>query len=301
MRPSVEVTLRRERWGTPDGDFLDLDFGPDPDEGAPLVLLLHGLEGFSTRPYMLHAMDVLAKRGIASVGLNFRGCSGEPNRFPRTYHSGETEDSRLVLETLKDRWPKRLLGALGFSLGGNVLLKLLGEGQDGGSGLVRAAAAISVPYDLSAGVAHLEASPAGRFYARYFLTSLRKKVQDKEGMLAPLLDLERVYASRSLTEFDEVATAPLHGFSGAQDYYRRSSSNQFLGGIQVPTLLIHARNDPFLPGRAIPREAMERNPALVPLILPSGGHVGFLTGVLPGRPHFWAEDRLVEFFSEKLA
>lgn len=301
MRPTAEVPLRRERLETPDGDFLDLDFGPDPHEGSPLVLLLHGLEGFSTRPYMLHAMDALGKRGIASAGLNFRGCSGEPNRFPRTYHSGETGDARFVLETLRDRWPTRRLGALGFSLGGNVLLKLLGEGEEGGAELLRAAAAISVPYDLSAGVAHLEASPAGRFYARYFLTSLMEKVQAKEALLAPLLDLDRVYASRSLTEFDEVATAPLHGFAGAQDYYRRSSSNQFLGGIRIPTLLIHARNDPFLPGRAIPREAMDRNPALVPLVHRSGGHVGFLSGFLPGRPHFWAEERMAGFFSEKLA
>ena len=301
MRPVYEVPLRRERWDTPDGDFLDLDFGPDPDENAPLILLLHGLEGFSERPYMLHAMGVLAERGVASVGLNFRGCSGEPNRLPRLYHTGETGDPSFVLETLRSRWPGRPLGALGFSLGGNVLLKLLGERKDGGTGLLDASAAVSVPYDLSSGVAHLEGSAVGRFYARYFLTSLMKKVQAKEEMLAPLLELAAVYASGNLSQFDDVATAPLHGFSGAQDYYRKSSSKQFLGGIRVPTLLIHAGNDPFLPRRAIPTSIMEGNPNLEPMISRGGGHVGFLSGAFPGRPHFWAEDRLADFFVRQLA
>ena len=296
MRPHLEVPLRRERMETPDGDFLDLDFGPDPDEGAPLILLLHGLEGFSERPYMIHAMGVLAERGLASAGLNFRGCSGEPNRLPRLYHSGETGDPSFVLETLRSRWPGRPLGALGFSLGGNVLLKLLGEREDGGTGILDASAAISVPYDLSSGVAHLEASVAGRFYARYFLTSLTKKVQAKEAMLAPILDLEAVYASENLSQFDDVATAPLHGFSGAQDYYRKSSCNQFLANVRVPSLLIHAMNDPFLPRRAIPVDVLEGNPNLEPVVFRGGGHVGFLSGFVPGRPRFWAEDRLSDFF-----
>ena len=300
MRPPVEVPLHRERFDTPDGDFLDLDFGPDPDENAPLILLLHGLEGFSQRPYMLHAMGVLAERGLASVGLNFRGCSGEPNRLARLYHSGETGDPSFVLQTLRSRWPTRPLGALGFSLGGNVLLKLLGEREDGGAGLLNASVGISVPYDLSEGVAYLEGSAVGRFYARYFLSSLTRKVRAKEEMLAPLLDLEAVYASENLSQFDDVATAPLHGFSGAQDYYRQSSSNQFLKGIRVPTLLIHARNDPFLPRRAIPLETMRENPSLEPAISRGGGHVGFLSGFVPGRPHFWAEDRLADFFVRHL-
>lgn len=300
MRPEMNVPLRRERLETPDGDFLDLDFGPDPDPSAPLVLLLHGLEGFSERPYMLHAMGVLAHHGIASVGLNFRGCSGEPNRLPRLYHSGETEDPRFVLQTLQDRWPTRPLGGLGFSLGGNVLLKLLGEQENGGADLLRASAAISVPYDLSSGVAHLESSRVGLFYARYFLTSLTKKVQAKEEMLAPLLDLEAVYASENLSQFDDVATAPLHGFAGAQEYYRKSSSDQFLSSIRVPTLLINARNDPFLPPKKLPMEIIAGNPNISAEISRGGGHVGFLSGLVPGRPGFWAEDQLADFFRRHL-
>jgi predicted alpha/beta-fold hydrolase len=300
MRPLLGVPLRRERWETPDGDFLDLDFGPDPDQEAPLILLLHGLEGFSKRPYVLYALEVLTRAGMAGVGLNFRGCSGEPNRLPRLYHSGETEDSRFVLERLRERWPERPLGALGFSLGGNVLLKLMGERQDGGADLLDAAAVLSVPYDLAAGVTHLERSPLGRFYTRYFLSSLTRKVRAKEAMLAPLLNLDAVYASRSLRAFDEAATAPLHGFADAEDYYHRSSSNRFLPGLRLPTLLIHAEDDPFLPASAIPRDAMAANPHLLPAIQHTGGHVGFLSGTVPGRARFWAEAQVADFFLHTL-
>ncbi len=300
MRPEMPLPLRRERWETPDGDFLDVDFGPELGEDAPLVLLLHGLEGFSERPYMLHAMAVLAGQGLASVGLNFRGCSGEPNRLPRLYHSGETGDPLFVLEELRARWPGRSLGALGFSLGGNVLLKLLGERDDGGAGLINASAAISVPYDLSSGVAFLEGSPAGKFYARYFLTSLKQKLRLKEAMLAPLIDMDAALSSELLSGFDDVATAPLHGFVGAQDYYEKSSSLQFLEGIRVPTFLVHAKNDPFLPRKAIPSEAMAANPQITPAISRTGGHVGFITGLLPGRAHFWAEGQIAAFLSANL-
>lgn len=296
LRPVPALSLTRERWETPDGDFLDLDFGPDSDPSQPLVLILHGLEGFSRRPYVLHAMGVLAEGGISSVALNFRGCSGEPNRLPRLYHSGDTEDPRWVLTRLRHRRPDRPLGALGFSLGGNVLLKLLGEAEDGGSNGVMAAATISVPFDLEAGVRHLEGTFPGRFYTDYFLKSLKAKIWAKEDLLAPILDLPAVLESRSLRAFDELATGPLHGFSGAAEYYARSSSHQFLPGIRVPTLLVQSQNDPFLPKRAIPWEAFSANPHLRPLVSPGGGHVGFLEGRVPGRPRFWAEERVREFF-----
>lgn len=300
LRRLPPLPLRRERIDTPDGDFLDLDFGPDAHPGGPLVLLLHGLEGFSRRPYMLHAAAALAAAGIASVGLNFRSCSGEPNRRPRMYHSGETGDTGFVLDLLRDRWPGRPLGALGYSLGGNVLLKLMGERPDGGGGALRAAVVISVPYDLDAGAALLDRGPMGRFYTRYFLESLKRKVRDKERLLAPLLDLEAVYASRSIRAFDDAATAPLHGFRNAADYYRRSSSSGFLQGIRVPTLLVHARNDPFLPPEAIPHRAVDENPSLVPAFVGRGGHVGFIAGAVPGRPFFWAEAEASRFLAAHL-
>jgi len=300
LRSVPDLPLERERWETPDEDFLDLDFGPDPNPDQPLVLILHGLEGFSRRPYVLHAMGVLAEAGVASVALNFRGCSGEPNRRPRLYHSGETEDPSFVLGRLRERWPQRPLGALGFSLGGNVLLKLLGERDDGGTGLLGAAATISVPFDLETGVRYLEGTRLGQLYTDYFLKQLKKKVQAKAELLAPILDLPSVMATETLRAFDDLATAPLHGFKGAVEYYSLSSSNQFLPNIQLPTLLIQARNDPFLPACAIPLESMEENPFITPLISSGGGHVGFLRGMIPGRPRFWAEEQVRDFLVEAL-
>jgi predicted alpha/beta-fold hydrolase len=163
-----------------------------------------------------------------------------------------------------------------------------------------AAAAVSVPYDLEAGVTFLEGSPLGAIYTKYFLDSLKRKVEGKRALLDPVLDLERVMAAETLRAFDDVATAPLHGFQGAKDYYTRSSSGQFLPGIRIPTLLIHARNDPFLPRKAIPQAVMDANPHLTPLVSTGGGHVGFVGGPLPWRPLFWAETRIQEFFRNHL-
>lgn len=300
LRRPGPFPLKRERVHTPDDDFLDLDFGPDPDPKAPLILLLHGLEGFTHRPYMVQAAQALTARGLATVGLNFRSCSGEPNLQPRLYHSGETEDALHVLRILKERWPDRALGAVGFSLGGNVLMKLMGEREDGGAGLLRAAVGISVPYDLAAGAVFLEQGALGWLYARYFLQSLKEKIRAKEKLLSPILDLRRVYASRTLREFDDHGTGPLHGFENAADYYRKSSCNQFLANIRVPTLLFHARNDPFLPPASIPHEAVADNPSLFPAFSRRGGHVGFLGGSLPGLPVFWTEDEGTRFLKEIL-
>lgn len=296
LRPAPRLSLERERWETPDQDFLDLDFGSDPDPGSPMVLILHGLEGFSRRPYVLHAMETLGRWGISAVALNFRGCSGEPNRLSRMYHSGETLDTAFVLSRLRERWPDRPLGALGFSLGGNVLLKLSGEREDGGTGLLDAAATISVPFDLQAGVEFLEGTRVGKVYTDYFLKSLKGKVERKRSLLAPILDLERVMVAETLRAFDNLATAPLHGFKDAREYYAQSSSSLFLSGIRTPTLLIHGRNDPFLPESALPLAVMEDNPALTPLISAGGGHVGFVAGALPDRPQFWAENQVARFF-----
>ena len=300
LRRPGHFPLKRVRIDTPDQDFLDLDFGPDPKPDAPLVLLLHGLEGFTHRPYMIQAAYALTAQGMATVGLNFRSCSGEPNLQPRMYHSGGTEDVVHVLKYLKGRWPRRPLGAVGFSLGGNVLLKLMGEREDGGTGLLQGAVGISVPYDLAAGAVYMQQGIMGWFYTWYFVRSLIEKVRAKEGLLKHVLDLKKVYASKNLIEFDDHATGPLHGFKDAADYYRKCSSNQFLRNIQVPTLLFHAQNDPFLPPRAIPHEAVAENPALFPAFSRRGGHVGFLGGSMPGLPTFWTEDEGTRFLKEML-
>ena len=191
-------------------------------------------------------------------------------------------------------------GAIGYSLGGNVLLKLLGEEGEGARRWVEAAAAISVPYDLAAGADHLARSAMGRFYRRRFVRSLQRKLEAKRALLAGAVDLDRALRARTFREFDDAATAPLHGFADAAEYYRLSSSARYLEAIRIPTLLVHAEDDPFLPLHALPREAMARNPYLVPVITPGGGHVGFIGGP-PWAPRFWAEAEAARFLAARLA
>ena len=298
LRPKGRVPLKRERWHTPDGDFVDLDFVDI--EGLRedcLVLLLHGLEGSARSGYAYQIYEQLSRRGFQTVGLNFRSCSGELNRGLRLYHSGETEDPRWVLGRLKERFPNKRLAAVGISLGGNVLLKYLGEsGEQSGLDL---AAAWSVPFDLSAGADFMEKGFA-QVYVTRLLRSLKAKVRIRTVELEPLIDLERTMISRTFWEFDDAATAPLHGFDGAADYYGRSSSAGFLGAIRVPTLVIHSADDPFLPAEAIPGNALEANPILTPLITERGGHVGFITGANPLKPVFWAENTIADWLAERL-
>jgi predicted alpha/beta-fold hydrolase len=287
--------LRRERVELPDGDFLDLDAtdgGPD----RPLVVVLHGLEGSARSGYARQVYRALLARRVASVGLNFRSCGGALNRTPRLYHSGETGDLRFVLERLRRRFPGRPLGAVGFSLGGNILLKYLGE--EGAAAPLVASAAVSVPFDLAAGARRLERG-FSRAYRRYLVGKLKRKTLAKAALLDRRVDLERVRRGRTFVEFDDAATAPLHGFVDARDYYARSSSNQYLGRIRVPTLLIHSQDDPFLPTGAIPREAVAGNAFLTAEFPQHGGHVGFVSGRL-GAPVFWAEERAAEFLAGHL-
>ena len=298
LRPGTGPEYTRERFETPDGDFVDIDWGPDPSPDAPIVLVLHGLEGSANRRYVRNVSRCLLSEGIRPAALNFRGCSGEPNRALRFYHSGATDDPGWILETLRARHPTRAFGAMGFSLGGNILLKLLGERQDGGRGIVEAAVAMSVPYDLAAGSASLERTWMGRAYAAYFLRSLRAKVRTKSA-LAGVLNLERALEARTIWAFDDLVTAPLNGFRDASHYYSESSSSRYLSGVGVPTLLLHAEDDPFLPSSAIPLEAANSNRHLNLSLQTGGGHVGFLTGSLL-QPTFWADDEAVRFLATHL-
>lgn len=300
LRPTPPVPLRRERWDTPDGDVLLLDFADaDLPSAAPMVLLLHGLEGSARRPYALLTYAALRRRGVAAVGMNFRSCGGEANRLARSYHSGETGDPRWVLERLRARWPGRSFGAIGVSLGGNVLLKLLGDAGADGPALVEAAAAVSVPFDLAAGSDELERGPMRRTYARHFLRTMVAKVLVKDELVAPLLSLEAVRAARTMREFDHRATAPLHGFPGATEYYAACSCGPVLDRIRVPTLVLHSRDDPFLPHSAVPELALVANPAITAVLVARGGHVGFVEGP-PWAPRFWAEAEAARFLAERL-
>ncbi len=303
MRSPRGVQLRRERLELADGDFIDLDWAThrashDVGDSTPVVVVLHGLEGSARSKYALEAYRQLLLRGVQPVGFNFRSCSGELNRKPRLYHSGETGDLELVLRHLRQH-RQAPLGAIGFSLGGNVLLKYLGEhASDATKPVPDAAVAISVPFDLAAGADHIERGMS-KVYRWYLLRKLKRKVAGKRHLLNGRLDIERALRSRSFRAFDDAGTAPLHGFPDAADYYARSSSNQFLAAIRVPTLLIQAEDDPFLPAACIPRSSAESNPAITTRFVRRGGHVGFVAGS-PWDPQYWAEASAAEFVTAQL-
>jgi predicted alpha/beta-fold hydrolase len=282
---------RRERWETPDGDFIDLDFIHGPAT-APLVVLFHGLEGSSRSHYARAMMREVARRGWRGAVVHFRGCSGEPNRLPRAYHSGDSAEIDWVLRRLHAAQGPAPLFAAGFSLGGNALLKWLGERGDDAR-FVAACAAVCAPLDLAAAN---EALMRGfnRIYTRHFLQTLIPAALAKLERFPGLYDAARVRAANSLYAFDDVVTAPLHGFSGAADYYARASARQFLGGITVPTLVLNARNDPFLPAAALPTPAQVAG--AVTLEQPAeGGHVGFVADRFPGALD-WLPRRLAAHF-----
>lgn len=299
LRPSDVPYTERERLWTPDEDFLDLDWAPDSGKDAPIVLVMHGLEGSAQRRYMRNVAGNLVRAGVRPVALNFRGCSGEPNQTPHFYHSGKTDDPEFVITTLRERYPTRRIGALGFSLGGNVLLKLMGEQTDGGRSLLDAAVVISVPYDLAAGCDLLERTRMGRAYTAYFLRSLQRKIRLKDHLLRDVMDMNTAASARTIREFDDRVTAPLHGFASAAEYYDDSSSVRYLDRIRVPTLLLHAEDDPFLPPEFIPKRQAEQSASLHLSLQLRGGHVGFLEGS-PRSPSFWAEEEGARFLGESL-
>ena len=286
---------RRERWDTPDDDFIDLDW-IDGKPGTPCVALFHGLEGSSRSHYARRLMHAVERRGWHGVVVHFRGCSGEPNRLPRAYHSGDSQEIDWVLRRLHARGYPALFAA-GVSLGGNALLKWLAEQGDLASGIVNAAAAVSAPLDLAAANTALS-SGFNLVYARHFLRTLIPAALAKERQFPGRIDVGRVRAARTLRDFDDAATAPLHGFNGADDYYARSSAGPLLGAVQTPTLLLNAANDPFLPQAALPQRASMS--AVVTFEVPHhGGHVGFVHGALPGRID-WLPQRLLAHFDAHL-
>lgn len=302
LRTPRDVEIRRERVDTPDGDFLDLDWVRVPAaevaEDAPLALVIHGLEGSGRSTYVLETCRALAGRGIRSVALNFRSCSGEMNRALRFYHAGETGDVGFLADLLSRR-EGRPIGAVGYSLGGNILLKLLGERGDAARETIEAAVAVSVPFDLSAGSDKLDASLMGRLYTRVFVRSLQAKFAAKADRLAGTCNAEAVRNARSFREFDDAGTARLHGFRDVADYYASSSSGPFLPRVRVPTLVVHAEDDPFVDARSMPRGAVAANPWLASAFTRKGGHVGFISGP-PWAPSFWAEGEAARFLASYL-
>ncbi|TFW25485.1 alpha/beta fold hydrolase [Massilia arenosa] len=290
------VAFRRERWETPDGDFIHLDFVDGPAPAAPFVVLFHGLEGSSDSHYARSLMTAVAARGWSGAVVHFRGCSGEANLAPRFYHSGDADEVDWVIRRLHDRLPNEAdFYASGVSLGGNALLRWLGLSQHQAE-IVDAAVSISAPLDLAAGGAALS-SGFNMLYTRMFLKTLKPKCLAKLEQFPGLFDRDTMLAARDLHAFDDVVTAPLHGFKDADDYWHRASAKHVLEDITVPTLVLNALNDPFLPGAHLPRKASPH----VQLEYPeTGGHVGFAVGPPPGRID-WLAARILHFFDGEAA
>ncbi len=288
--------FRRQRWRTPDADFVDVDWlGDDP--AAPLLVLFHGLEGSSSSHYAQAFAVEAAERGWRFALPHFRGCSGEINLAPRAYHSGDHEEVAWMLAQCRERHRGPML-AVGVSLGGNALLRFAEEAGDAAAASLRALAAISAPLDLAAG-AHAIGRGFGRqVYTRMFMRTMKAKAFVKLSQHPGLFDARRMHAAGDLRDFDEIFTAPLHGFAGADDYYARASAGPQLARIRVPALVLNARNDPFLPEAALPRLGDVGD--FVTLWQPAhGGHVGFAGGAWPGHVQElprsvcrWLADRL---------
>ncbi|MFZ6646231.1 YheT family hydrolase [Undibacterium sp. TJN25] len=293
-KPAVQ--FRRERWDTPDGDFIDVDF-VDGQPGQPFVVLFHGLEGSSDSHYARALMALLQERGWSGAVPHFRGCSGELNKAPRFYHSGDAQEIDWIVRRLhqghQQRHPGARFFAGGVSLGGNALLRWIGESQHQAE-IVDAAVSVSAPLDLAQGGVSLSVG-INMMYTRMFLKTLKPKCLRKLEQFPGLFDREALMRARNLYEFDNVVTAPLHGYRDTDDYWNRASAKHILTDITVPTLVLNALNDPFLPGRHLPRKAS----SAVVLDYPEyGGHVGFAAGSVPGSID-WLPQKILHFFDGK--
>ncbi len=284
------IRYARERITTPDDDFLDLDWARVEADRA--VIVLHGLEGSSSRLHVRGMVRAINRRGWDALALNLRGCSGVPNRQARAYHSGATDDLQTVVAHVQAQARYRQLALVGFSLGGNLLLKYLGEQGAALPAAIIRAVAISVPCDLTA-TSHKLAQWQNQIYMRYFLHSLRGKLRQKLDLLQPHVTPADLRRLRSFKDFDDLYTAPFHGFSCAEDYWTRAGCTQFITGITIPTLLLNARDDPFLTGACFPEKQAEQSHCFWLEAPRHGGHVGFVRAGGPGE--YWHEQRVGTF------
>lgn len=306
----ARLGARRERIETRDGDFVDLDWVEPSGSrkttgaaGAPLLLVLHGLEGSSQSPYAVGLMRGAAARSWRAVTLNFRSCSGELNRRPQFYHSGHTDDLDDVIGRVLGREPETRLVAVGVSLGGNVLLKWLGEQEVSAPKQLAGVVAISVPFDLGPCARALDSGLRRHLYAANFLATMREKVRQKaqrDPGFATQVDLPSALKARTFAEYDRAVTAPLNGFADERDYWVRASSGPYLPRIRRPTLLINALDDPIVPPESLP-DPRTLPPWIRAEFVERGGHAGFIEGPWPWRAGSWAERRALEFLDAVLA
>lgn len=294
-RPNIKnLPLERERITLPDGDFIDLDWIDRQKTGTPLILILHGLEGSIESHYAKGMLKTIQDQGWRGVFMHFRGCSGEPNRLPRCYHSGETEDLEFITNLLLQREPNIKMFAIGYSLGGNVLLKWLGE--TGTNNPLTSAVAVSVPFELYKAFQRVQQG-FSKFYHWYLLRCVCRSIERKFQNISSPFELPDVHEINSMYEFDDKITAPLHGFSGVDEYYAEASSRQYLGNIHIPTLIVHAKDDPLICSSAIP-EPHELSENILFELLETGGHVGFVSGKYPWCPEYWLEHRIAVFIKK---
>ena len=294
LRKAPRVTDEKERLELADGDFLDLEWCRQ-EESSRLVILCHGLEANAGASYVQELAGVFSRKGWDVLAWSYRGCSGEMNRLPRFYHSGATEDLAAVVTHAIANHSAKKIDLIGFSMGGNLILKYLGEQSEEVPSRLNRAVTFSVPCDLACSAGALDTAFNREIYMRRFIKSLRKKVREKSLLFPERLNPDGLEKIRTFREFDTRYTAPLHGFVDAEDYWRSSSSRPFLEKIRIPTLLVNAENDPFLGPQCYPQAEAEANQCFNLEIPLKGGHVGF-----PGRKgdRSWMAERAVRFLSE---
>lgn len=291
FRKNNTVYTNRERIETPDNDFFDVDWLTQTSGSSRLVLLVHGLEGSSHSQYMLGTSHTVHSHDFDVAALNFRSCSGEMNRQKIMYHSGWTHDLHYFIQHYTAKYQE--LYICGFSLGGNVTLKYIGDGQYPLDERIKAVAAVSVPCDLKACSLEL-LRKRNYIYAQQFLTTLLKKIKYKHIKTPDLIDISFISKIKNLWDFDDYYSGPLHGFNDAEDYYNSCNSLQFLDNIQIPALIINALDDTFLAPAAYPYKIAEKSKFLHLMTPKFGGHVGFVT---PGEIPYWSEQKVLNFFN----
>jgi len=297
LRRPVKLPTTRVRWELPDGDFLDVERVEGPKHDAPLVIAVHGLEGSADAGYVRGTLRAASERGFAGIGVHLRSCSGELNRLPRFYHSGDTGDLDQVVKRLVAERPGRPLGIAGFSLGGSIVSNYFARHELPPE--VRAGVVVSVPFDLAAAAAAIDGPGLmAKVYRERFLRQLKPKALAKAAKFPGLVDEKLIRSLTSLQAFDDVVTAPLHGFAGMSDYYTRCSSGPVLSSVSRPFLVLQASDDPFVPAVSLPDFA--NLPSVQAEVSPEGGHVGFVSGPM-WSPRYWAEGRIADFMAQQLA
>ncbi len=295
LRASPTLDFQTKRFATPDNDFFDVDWVTTGSR--KLMLALHGLEGSSKRPYIQWLMQLFSKNGFDSAGLNFRGCSGEPNLTIRKYHSGDTADLHQLIQHIEQENLYDEIYLFGVSLGGNVVLKYLGDNLFTVSNLIKRAVTFSVPTELKECVHHL-AKWHNRHYTYVFINDLFRKLAQKKELYDKVIDFKKLKLNMTLVEYDHLVTAKIHGFKNGDDYYQKNSCGQFLGKIKTPTLIVNAKNDPFLTKNCYPKDIAEKSKFLYLETPKYGGHLGFVTNNPDG--YYWSELRTLQFCTTTL-